>query len=203
MGMIRDLLFGGLSGVGEAVATVGRVFVGDRTAGQAQRHDETMATLGQYAAEFRRLENRTWWDALVDGLNRLPRPLLALGTVGLFAYAMSDPVGFAIRMEGLNLVPDELWYLLGAIVGFFFGARELSHGRRNRTDAAAQQQKVSAVVANIAKLRTLRTAATPGVARMEDEAFQREMNSTERPLSNAAILEWNRRREGTGGPERP
>ncbi len=103
MGMIRDLLFGGLSGVGEAVANVGRVFVGDKAAGQAQHHDETMTTLNQYAAEFRRLENRTWWDALVDGLNRLPRPLLALGTVGLFAHAMGDPVGFAIRMEGLNL----------------------------------------------------------------------------------------------------
>ena len=35
MGMIRDLLFGGLSGVGEAVASVGRVFVGDKAAGQA------------------------------------------------------------------------------------------------------------------------------------------------------------------------
>lgn len=200
MGMIRDLLFGGLAGVGEAAATVGRVFVGDKAAGQAQRHGETMATLGQYAAEFRRLENRTWWDALVDGLNRLPRPLLALGTVGLFAYAMGDPVGFAIRMEGLNLVPDELWYLLGAIVGFFFGARELSHGRKDRTDAARQRQKVGAVVENISKLRTLQSAVTPGVARMDDEAFQREMSSTERPLSNAAILEWNRRRETTGEP---
>lgn len=194
MGLIRDLLFGGLAGVGEAAASVGRVFVGDKAAGQAQRHDETMATLGQYAAEFRRLEQRTWWDALVDGLNRLPRPLLALGTVGLFAHAMADPVGFAIRMEGLNLVPEELWYLLGAFVGFFFGARELSHGRRARVSVSTRQQQVEAVVGNITRLRSLRTADTPGVARMEDESFQREMADDSKPLSNAAIIEWNRRR---------
>ncbi len=194
MGLIRDLLFGGLSGVGEAAATVGRVFVGDKAAEQAQHHDETMAVLGQYAAEFRRLESRTWWDALVDGLNRLPRPLLALGTVGLFAYAMVEPVGFAIRMQGLDLVPDELWYLLGAIVGFFFGARELAHSRDLRAGNGDRKARVAAVVDNITQLQTLRTEVTPGVARMEDEAFQRELADTTSPMSNAAILEWNRRR---------
>ncbi len=194
MGLIRDLLFGGLGGIGEAAATVGRVFVGDRAAEQAQQHGETMAVLGQYAAEFRRLESRTWWDALVDGLNRLPRPLLALGTVGLFAYAMVEPVGFAIRMQGLDLVPDELWYLLGAVVGFFFGARELAHSRTVRVSAGDRKARVAAVVDNITRLQTLRTEITPGVARMEDEAFQRELADTTSPLSNAAILEWNRRR---------
>lgn len=194
MGLIRDLLFGGLSGIGEAAATVGRVFVGDKAAEQAQHHDQTMAVMGQYAAEFRRIENRTWWDALVDGLNRLPRPLLALGTVGLFAYAMIEPVGFAIRMQGLDLVPDELWYLLGAVVGFFFGARELAHSRDLRVSTSDRKAKVAAVVDNINQLQTLRTEVTPGVARMEDEAFQRELNDTSRPMSNAAILEWNQRR---------
>ncbi len=198
MGLIKDLLFGGLAGVGEAAATVGRVFVGDKAAGQAQRHDETMAVLGQYAAEFRTLQNRTWWDALVDGLNRLPRPLLALGTVGLFVHAMVDPVGFAIRMEGLALVPAEMWYLLGAIVGFFFGARELSHSRQTRSGVAEQQARVKAVTENIRQLRTLRRPDTPGVAAIDDEQFNREMADTEQPLSNAAILEWNRRNQGAG-----
>lgn len=194
MGLIRDLLFGGLSGVGEAAATVGRVFVGDKAAEKAQHHDQTMAVMGQYASEFRRIENRTWWDALVDGLNRLPRPLLALGTVGLFAYAMIEPVGFAIRMQGLDLVPDELWYLLGAVVGFFFGARELAHSRDLRVSTADRKARVAAVVDNITQLQTLRTEVTPGVARMEDEAFRRALNDTTRPMSNAAILEWNQRR---------
>jgi hypothetical protein len=65
----------------------------------------------------------------MNGLNRLPRPMLALGTLGLFVYAMMDPAGFAPRMVGLGAVPEPLWWLLGAIVSFYFGARELHYAR--------------------------------------------------------------------------
>ena len=43
---------------------------------------------------------------------------------------MVDPVGFAARMVGLEAVPEPLWWLLGAIVSFYFGARELHYFRR-------------------------------------------------------------------------
>ena len=58
--------------------------------------------------------------------------MLALGTLGLFVYAMAEPAGFSTRMQGLALVPEPLWWLLGAIVSFYFGARELHH-QRSRT----------------------------------------------------------------------
>jgi hypothetical protein len=35
-------------------------------------------------------------------------------------------------MVGLNAVPEPLWWLLGAIVAFYFGARE-THYFRNRS----------------------------------------------------------------------
>src|SRR5690606_7812966 len=69
------------------------------------------------------------FDRFVNGLNRLPRPMLALGTLGRFVYAMVDPVRFAERMVGLNYVPEPLWWLLAAIVGFYFGAREAHYFR--------------------------------------------------------------------------
>jgi hypothetical protein len=81
----------------------------------------------------------------VNGLNRLPRPFLAFGTLGLFSYAMVDPEAFAKRMVGLNAVPEPLWWLLGAIVAFYFGAREThyfrSRGwcRRLRRPAAGEE----------------------------------------------------------------
>ncbi|WP_425537333.1 holin family protein [Phaeobacter gallaeciensis] len=59
----------------------------------------------------------------MDGINRLPRPLLALGTVGLMVSAMANPSWFAARMQGLAAVPEPLWWLLGVIVSFYFGAR--------------------------------------------------------------------------------
>ncbi len=70
-----------------------------------------------------------WFDTAVNGLNRLPRPLLALGTLCLFVYAMADPDGFGVRMAALALVPEPLWWLLGAVVAFYFGAREAHHLR--------------------------------------------------------------------------
>ena len=45
---------------------------------------------------------------------------------------MVDPVAFASRMVGLNAVPEPLWWLLGAIVAFYFGARE-TYYFRNRS----------------------------------------------------------------------
>ena len=64
--------------------------------------------------------------------------MLALGTLGLFVYAMAEPRGFSVRMEGLNLVPEPLWWLLGAVVSFYFGARELHHQRRRSAVSTAR-----------------------------------------------------------------
>ena len=73
----------------------------------------------------------TRFDQLLDAINRLPRPLMAMGTLALFADAMLDPVGFANRMAALRAMPDPLWWLVGGIITFYFGAREthyLRHG---------------------------------------------------------------------------
>lgn len=112
---------------------VARTFRADATEAQALAAAVREAAVAQHGAEFAPVTNG--FDAVVNGINRLPRPMLAFGTLGLFVYAMVDPMGFAPRMEGLALVPEPLWWLLGAIVGFYFGARELHH-RRVRVTAA-------------------------------------------------------------------
>jgi len=86
------------------------------------------AALEQFGAEFL-LPRRGVFDRVVDALNRLPRPGLALGTLGLFISAMVNPEWFAARMAGIALVPDPLWWLLGAIVSFYFGARHQAKGQ--------------------------------------------------------------------------
>lgn len=114
--------------VGEAVGGVAEVFVGNRADRDAAEHAQFIAALGQFSEEFRN-PSITWFDRFVNGLNRLPRPMLAVGTLGLFTYSMVDPAGFAERMQGLAYVPEPLWWLLGAVVSFYFGARELHHYR--------------------------------------------------------------------------
>lgn len=105
-------------------------------------YETRIAVLDQFSNEFAN-PGTGWFDQFVNGLNRLPRPLLALGTLGLFSFAMMDPIAFSERMRGLAYVPDPLWWLLGAVVSFYFGARELHYVRRNRRakvlkDAAAK-----------------------------------------------------------------
>ena len=53
------------------------------------------------------------FDRAINGLNRLPRPLMALSVIGLFAFAMIGPVAFSARMTGLAAIPEPLWWLLG------------------------------------------------------------------------------------------
>ena len=106
---------------------VARVFRADASERVALDHAAHQAALGQFKAEFD--GPATGFDRFCDGLNRLPRPLMAFGTLAMFGYAMVAPRAFAARMEGLDYVPEPLWWLLGAIVGFYFGARELHYRR--------------------------------------------------------------------------
>lgn len=132
MGLI-DKVFGvpaATTALGQAATGVAEVFLPNATKKMQAAHEAYMAALDEHGEEFKYAMPGPF-DRFVNGLNRLPRPMLALGTLGLFVYAMVDPMGFAERMVGLNYVPEPLWWLLAAIVGFYFGARE-AHYRRGK-----------------------------------------------------------------------
>jgi hypothetical protein len=132
MGVIGRLVGtpGAVTALGDAAKGVAEVFLPSATRKMELSAEAQMAALRQLGEEYQH-PALSWFDRLVNGLNRLPRPLLAFGTLGLFTYAMIDPEAFAKRMVGLNAVPEPLWWLLGAIVAFYFGARE-THYFRNR-----------------------------------------------------------------------
>ncbi|WP_296430658.1 holin family protein [Yoonia sp.] len=122
MGLITGLmqfLFGDGRNV---VAETAQVFRENAEQGAVRAADARADSLQQFAAEFAH-PTRGIFDRIVDGLNRLPRPALALGTIWLFVSAMRTPQQFAQGMQGLALVPEPLWWLMGAIVSFYFGAR--------------------------------------------------------------------------------
>ena len=125
--------------IGGAIAETAEVFTPNATKAMELGHEAYRAALSQYGVEFQN-GGLTWFDRFVNGLNRLPRPALAIGTLGLFVFAMAAPQDFAARMEGLALVPDPLWWLLGAIVSFYFGARELHHVRRRQDRPAIAER---------------------------------------------------------------
>lgn len=137
MGVIAKLIGGAGAArvVGQAVTSVAEVFVPNATKKMEAAQDAYIAALDEHGAEFRYIRPGLF-DRFVNGLNRLPRPMLAFGIIGLFIYAMLDPVAFAQRMVGLNSVPEPLWWLLGAIVGFYFGAREAHYFRLGKAVTA-------------------------------------------------------------------
>lgn len=135
MGLISGLmqfLFGDGRNV---VAETAEVFRENAEAGAVRAADARADSLRQFAAEFA-VPRRGVFDRLVDGLNRLPRPALALGTIWLFVMAMQAPDEFARGMAGLALVPEPLWWLMGAIVSFYFGARHQLKAHEFQTTVA-------------------------------------------------------------------
>ena len=143
MGLITDVagaLFGGGRNIITETAEVFRV----NAEAEAERDaSASHAALAQFAAEFAGAR-QGWFDRLIDGLNRLPRPMMAFGVIGLFAAAMADPLWFSARMAGIALVPEPLWWLLGAIVSFYFGARHQAKGQQFRRSVAETVERVAA-----------------------------------------------------------
>ena len=158
MGLIEALfrmLFGGGR---NAIKDTAEVFRENAEAAGARAAGLRAASLGQFAAEFAQ-PRRGRFDRFMDGLNRVPRPALALGTLGLFLSAMIDPVWFAARMQGIALVPEPLWWLLGAIVSFYFGARYQAKGQEFQRSIAQTMLRVNGVTDNLRALEALKAGA--------------------------------------------
>lgn len=182
--MVGDILRVLFGGGGNVVRETAEVFRVNAEAADSRAADAQRAALEQMAAEFRP-EGRGLFDRVIDGLNRLPRPAMALGTLGLFVAAMVDPVWFSARMQGIALVPEPLWWLLGVIVSFYFGARHQFKGQEFQRSIAATLSRAPQVAANIDALRNLGEDET-------DEDTPRGTGVTAQD-PNPALEDWRRR----------
>jgi len=173
MGLMEGLfglIFGGSRNVLKETA---EVFRPNAEAGEKRAHSIQTAALGQFAAEFAHARKGPF-DRFIDGVNRIPRPAMALGTLGLFVSAMADPDWFASRMAGIALVPEPLWWLLGAIVSFYFGARHQAKGQEF-------QRAVASTLANAPlRIETVQNPSennTQPVVTSENQALEDWRNS--------------------------
>lgn len=185
MGVTQFLasFFGG--GRNVVAETVG-IFRENSEAGAQRQADYAQAALTQYAAEFQ-IERKGLFDRMMDGLNRLPRPLIVIATFMLFASAMFDPIWFAVRMQGLALVPEPLWWLSGTIVTFYFGGRFQIKAQDFKAAAQQSAEVVPQVLENIARIREL-GHTSPGVA---DTGTDAVLSIAAIELSeNDAVREW-------------
>ncbi|SFM25786.1 holin family protein [Shimia aestuarii] len=159
MGLIEKL-FSLVFGSGRnVVKETAEVFRENAEAGAVRAKDVQIAAMQGFSAEFRQV-GRGRFDRIMDGVNRLPRPAMALGCLGLFVSAMVHPVWFAERMAGIALVPEPLWWLLGVVVSFYFGARHQAKGQEFQRSIAGTMAQVPQVVEHIREVRALEAGAT-------------------------------------------
>ena len=186
MGLITGLLnivFGSNRNV---IKETAEIFRANSEADADRAQTLRIEALQQYAREFDQ-KNTGVFDSIMDGINRVPRPALALGTLGLFVAAMVDPIWFAERMQGIALVPEPLWWLLGVVVSFYFGARHQVKNQQFQRSIAQTMAAAPQVVSNIQNLQQLRPT-TPGIATSGTDARLGVLSLE--PDANKALNDW-------------
>lgn len=186
MGMIERVLTVMFGGSQNVVRETVEVFRENAEAGAQRGADQRGAAMKQFGAEFV-VPRRGLFDRFMDGLNRLPRPALALGTLGLFVTAMVDPLWFSERMQGIALVPEPLWWLLGVIVSFYFGARHQVKSQEFQREIAGTVARVPQVLDNLKAIDAMR-ADSPAVSDTKGDVTL--TLSTLETGPNAALEAW-------------
>ncbi len=183
MGLIGQILSVVFGDGRNAIAETAEVFRVNAEKSDQRAVNISEATLRQFAAEFAH-PRKGFFDRFIDGVNRLPRPMLAIGTIALFVSAMADPAWFSQRMLGIQLIPEPLWWLMGAIVSFYFGARHQAKGQDF-------QRSVAQTLAIGAAIRE--TEAAPEKAETSSE--QRPVEKVIQSTDNAALDDWRAGRD--------
>ncbi|KEJ89488.1 holin family protein [Sulfitobacter donghicola] len=188
MGLIERVLGVVFDGDRNVVRDTVEVFRENAEAGAGRSAVVQGQAMEQYGSEFQ-APVKGGFDRFMDGVNRLPRPALALGTLGLFVSAMVAPLWFAQRMQGIALVPDPLWWLLGVIVSFYFGARHQVKSQEFQRSIVDSIHNVPKVVENIEMIGKMRSdsigaADTGSDARLNAQAVKAD--------ENAALRAWQR-----------
>lgn len=190
---VGDMLRGG----SRAMAT----FTGDKVQQESNVHDEQMQAGQTYASENLQIRmNRTWWDSLIDGINRLPRPLIAFIVIAeFFVWPVIDPISFGKAMTAYQLVPQWLAVIAGQIILLYFGGRMMDKWPEVREFSKEKVANVLNAMKDIEKLRPQPKSLPPAKPKPMDAAeFDQEWSKitsdSDEPISNEAIIEWNRRR---------
>ena len=152
---------------------------------------QDLASLQQFAAEFHERAGRTWWDSLVDGLNRLPRPLITLGILGFFVLAPLAPVRFLEIAQAYQMMPDGFWALLGIIIAFYFGGRMQLKGQDMAVKGGALAVAREILALRRAERQPDQPAPPPGAPRVAPAPAIA-------PAINPVVEEWRSRNAVAG-----
>lgn len=195
IGFLKNMLMGGIGTTADQVSGAIARFTGDKVQREASVHDEQMAASNAHAAEFQYRGKRTWFDSLIDGICRLPRPAFAFGCVGLFVWCGIDPAEFTIFMTALGVMPEWLAIVIGQVILLYMGGRMLNDWKMGKAASADQVRQVLSLQNEIRATKEA-MRPKPEAQRLAEDDYSAELADASKPMSNAAIEEWNRRRKG-------
>lgn len=184
MGVLDMVPLAGIGTILQAASgIIGKIF-GNKEEKEKHLHSEIESIQEGYQAEFLAPEKQSLFNIFVDGANRLVRPTCTYGIIALFIWAVVDPVEYSITMQAVTLIPEMLWWVFLTIIAFWFGGRLLEKANVGSVKPPSIEQVKEVVV-----LRNKMSS----MGKQED-TLAAELKDTKKPLTNAAILEWNKQR---------
>lgn len=187
------------------IKDVVEIFIPNREKQEQRKHTEKVidseidkAALQQFATEFGNTGKRTWFDSLVDGLNRLPRPLLTFGVLFFFVLAPIDPTRFLEIATAYEAMPDGYWTLLTVIVGFYFGGRM----QLKSQDMAVKGNALEKAKELVAMRKEFRKLSEEDQKDTE-KRYELAVASGTRPPENRVVDEWRKQQTATGKKPTP
>ena len=204
MGILSSILGINPEKILDSASGLAKIFVGDKSERESNTHSEQESAFDVLQAEAaaQSRENRNWFDSLIDGINRIPRPLGFFSVIGILIWCPIDPASFANAMVSYQLVPEWLALIVGQVFLMFYGGRLLENWKMKPVDP-----KVTASV--LAQLKTTnqqqketvshnntgvsQSAVEPLVSAkpIDDKEYKKEMADTSRPLSLDSLVKWN------------
>lgn len=171
-------------GIGSTVKEVASVFTANKEE-QAKRDAEAKsAAMNQYGSEFNVHAKRNWLDSIVDGANRLVRPLMAYSVMTFFALVIYDvDLGLQV-VQSLALVPSGMWALLSIIVTFYFAGRLQLKG-----------QMFTVSKGQIATHKAMGDLRKDRADEVSPDEYVNALKDNKKKLTNAVLAEWNRRND--------
>lgn len=181
---------------------IGKIF-GNKEAREQAVHEEQTDVLDEFASENVVRPNRTGWDSLIDGLNRLPRPLGFSLTLAVMIWPIYDPASFAIAVTSWAIIPQWMVQMIMGVWALYFGGRIISKDLNLSGPTAAtinemlqHQRDIKAQFAAqatppvVVKEAGVVQPSTAGVKSATDSQYQKDMASP-KPLPLPSIVKWN------------
>ena len=124
MGLLNKLAGGLIKQVGGVAIEGVQTIQGDRVQQDKQASDLRMAGLEQFGKEFEYAKDG-WFDSLMNGINRIPRPFGFFAVIGYMIWVGIDPEAALLFATNMSALPVWFQIMISGVIGFFYSMRPI------------------------------------------------------------------------------